>query len=126
MNIKILLISSIVILFLDFIFLSLIASSFSKIIFNIQKSPLKINYSIAIITYILMILALNYFILNKTKPKLIDAFLLGFIIYGIYETTNLATIQKWSYKLALIDTLWGGILFYLTTYLTCKILNIVK
>ena len=121
MNIKILIISAVIMLLLDFIFLSLISKYFSKMLYNIQKKPLKIKYSIATITYIIMVFALNYFILQSPKPKLLDAFLLGFIIYSIYETTNLATIKNWSYYLAIIDSLWGGILFSLTTYLTSKI-----
>ena len=123
MNIKIIIISAIIILLLDLIFLSLISSQFSNMLYTIQHTPLKINFTIATITYIFMIFALNYFILQYKNPKIMDAFILGFIIYGIYETTNLATIKKWSYKLSIIDTLWGGILFYLTTYFTLILSN---
>jgi len=47
-----------------------------------------------------------------------DAFLLGVFVYGVYETTSLALLRKWRPTTVLIDTLWGGILFALTTYLT--------
>ena len=133
MNINIIGLSAGIMLLLDFAFLSLISGYFSKMLYQIQKSPLKVNFGVAGITYLLMVFALNYFILQKSgiksrmqsKLPIIDAFLLGFVIYGIYETTNLATITNWSYKLALIDTFWGGTLFALTTYFTCKILHLI-
>lgn len=125
MNSKIILFSSGIMFLLDLAFLSLISSYFSKMLYQIQKSPLKVNFGVAIITYLLMIIALNYFILQTPKKnKILDAFLLGFVIYGIYETTNLATIKNWSYNLALIDTFWGGTLFALTTYFTLLFINI--
>jgi uncharacterized membrane protein len=50
-----------------------------------------------------------------------DAFLLGLVIYGVYETTNWALFSKWSPMSVIIDTLWGGILFAATTYVTTRI-----
>jgi uncharacterized membrane protein len=59
---------------------------------------------------------LYYFIIKENKSVL-DAFILGFCTYGIYETTNLSLLNKWDYNIALIDTIWGGILYALTTYI---------
>ena len=36
----------------------------------------------------------------------------------VYETTNKAILKDWSWKTVMIDGIWGGILFALTTYLT--------
>ena len=66
------------------------------------------------------IFGINYFII-KPKRSISDAFLLGLVIYGTYETTNWAIFTKWSVKTVIIDTLWGGILFALTTHLTYMI-----
>jgi uncharacterized membrane protein len=33
--------------------------------------------------------------------------LLGLMAYGTYETTNLATLKDWTWKLLAIDTSWG-------------------
>ena len=33
--------------------------------------------------------------------------LLGLMAYGTYETTNMATLKDWSWKLVAIDTGWG-------------------
>jgi uncharacterized membrane protein len=48
------------------------------------------------------------------------AFILGFVIYGIYELTNAAIINKWGWKYVVMDTLWGGILYALVTYIALK------
>jgi uncharacterized membrane protein len=62
---------------------------------------------------------LNYFILHAHN-KVMDAFILGLVIYGVFENTNLALFKKWP-TMVILDTLWGGILFASTTY----ILNIM-
>jgi uncharacterized membrane protein len=74
----------------------------------------------AIICYILLIFGLYYFIL-KDHRSILDATLFGIVIYGVYESTNYATLKNWTLKILLIDTLWGGVLMGLTTYLTYKI-----
>ncbi len=61
-------------------------------------------------------MGLNYFII-KPKRSISDAFLLGLVIYGVYETTNWAIFNKWSVKSVIIDTLWGGILFASTAFI---------
>jgi uncharacterized membrane protein len=70
----------------------------------------------AIIAYLLLSYSLYYFIIIK-KLSLNDAFILGIMIYGIYNTTNYFTINNYSLEVAIKDTLWGGILFYLIIYI---------
>ena len=50
-----------------------------------------------------------------------DAFILGVVIYGVYETTNYALFDKWSLKAVILDTIWGGSLFALTTMILQRI-----
>lgn len=33
--------------------------------------------------------------------------LLGLVVYGVYDLTNLATLKAWPVKLALVDMSWG-------------------
>jgi uncharacterized membrane protein len=110
-------ISSLILLILDGIFIYFMSRTFSSQIFDIQRSPLHINIVGAIICYGFLIFGLHYFILRKHKSVL-DAFLLGLVIYGVYETTSLALLRKWRLTTVFIDSLWGGILFGLTTYFT--------
>ncbi|QCB47098.1 DUF2177 family protein [Hydrogenophaga sp. PAMC20947] len=34
--------------------------------------------------------------------------LLGLVVYGVYDLTNMATLKTWSLKLALVDATWGA------------------
>lgn len=36
--------------------------------------------------------------------------LLGFIAYGTYEATNLATLKGWTFGMLVLDTAWGAAL----------------
>jgi uncharacterized membrane protein len=111
-----LLVSAIVFITLDFVYLNVIKGYFDNQIKSVQGSPIKINYLGAALCYILLIVGINYFII-KPRKSVSDAFLLGIIIYGVYETTNLALFKNWSILTVIIDTLWGGLLFASTTYI---------
>jgi len=114
---NIIIISSIILLVLDTIFIYFMSSTFTSLIYDVQRSPLQINIYGVILCYIIIILGLNYFIIQR-KKSVLDAFLLGILVYGVYETTSLALLKKWKPITVIIDTLWGGILFALTTYFT--------
>jgi len=111
-----LLVSAIVFVCLDFVYLNFFKDHFNKQVQDIQGSKININYLAALICYIFLIMGLNYFII-KPKRSISDAFLLGLVIYGTYETTNWAIFNKWSVKSVIIDTLWGGILFASTAFI---------
>lgn len=115
----------ILLVLIDYIYLNAISSFFNKQIFNIQKSPIKLRFSGAIICYVLLVFGLYYFIISQNK-KVFDAFLLGLVIYGVYESTNYALLKDWKFSTLVIDTLWGGILFALTTYFTYKINKLIQ
>ena len=109
-----------ILILLDSIYFYVNKDFFSKQILDVQGTPVSLNVFAAFLCYITLALGINYFILRE-KKSLLDAFLLGTLIYAVYETTNKATFKKWTYKIVLIDTLWGGILFTLTTFIMRKI-----
>jgi uncharacterized membrane protein len=111
-----LLLSAIIFVVIDFIYLNLTSKYFSNQIKIIQGSPIKMNFLATLLCYIFLIFGINYFII-KPNRSVQDAFLLGLVIYGVYETTNMALFSKWSWLTVFMDTLWGGILFALTTYI---------
>ena len=115
-----LLISAIIFVVLDSIYLNLIKDYFVKQINLVQGSPIKIDFLAILLCYIFLIFGINYFIIQPNR-SIQDAFILGIIIYGVYETTNKALLTKWSWLTVIMDTLWGGILFALTTYIIKKI-----
>ena len=111
-----LLISAVVLLCIDFLYLNFAQSYFHRQIQSVQGSALKINYLGAALCYVLLITGINYFII-KPRRSVSDAFLLGIVIYGVYETTNYALFKNWSIFTVLLDTVWGGLLFASTTYI---------
>ena len=105
---------------IDFVYLKLISSDIKQVIFDVQKSKMKFRLVPAVLCYIALIVLLNYFILNTEytrNKKIFNAFLLGLCVYAVYEMTNYAILENWTLKIVIIDTLWGGILFALTTFL---------
>jgi uncharacterized membrane protein len=111
------LISTVVLLILDGIYIYLTKNMFADQITNIQRVVMQLKPLGAIVCYALLIAGINYFIIQRNRT-ILEAFMLGVLIYGVYESTNYATLKKWTYELAILDTLWGGSLFALTTYIT--------
>ena len=119
-----LLVSAIVFVVIDSIYLNLISKYFSNQVKAVQGSPIKMNILATLLCYIFLIFGINYFII-KPNRSIQDAFLLGLVIYGVFETTNMALFSKWSWLTVIIDTLWGGILFALTTYIVQKFTSFI-
>lgn len=113
---------ALIMLFLDFIYLSITTNFYKNLIENIQKEKFKIKLIPTIFCYIFLVFSLYYFIL-KDKRKVFDAFILGLCIYAVFELTNFAIFNKWNIQAVFLDTIWGGILFALTTYLTYKLVK---
>jgi uncharacterized membrane protein len=111
-----LLVSAIVFISIDFVYLNLIKDYFQKQIQIVQGSQPKMNFLGAALCYIFLITGINYFIIKPHK-SVKEAFLLGIVIYGVYETTNYALFKNWWLTTVFLDTLWGGILFAITTYI---------
>ena len=115
--IKKILISTIVLLILDFIYISVNMNKFQEQVITIQRVIMQIKPVGVFICYVALIFALYFFILRNKRP-VYEAFLLGLVIYTVYDSTNYAMFKKWSPSLAIMDALWGGILFALTTHIT--------
>jgi uncharacterized membrane protein len=115
-KITILLFSAVILLSLDFIYLNLTKSVFQTQVFKIQHGVMNVKLIPAILCYFLLVIGLNYFILQPHRT-ILEAFLLGFIIYGVFDSTNLAIFKNYEWNVAIMDTVWGGILFALTTWI---------
>ena len=116
-NLKDFIIIGLIVLVLDFIAFKLfITAHFSKLIKQVQHSDMSVNYFGAGFAYLFITLTIYIFII-KGNLSLLHAGLLGFFIYGIYETTNFSILKDWTILTILIDSIWGGILFFTTTFL---------
>ena len=114
---------SLTMLALDAIYLTSMKSWFNKQVIAVQGSPIQMRIIPTIVVYFFLLLALYYFIIREKRTPF-EAFVLGISIYAVYEFTNYAILAKWSPISVAIDTLWGGVLFYLTTLIYYKYLNI--
>lgn len=79
----------------------------------------------AMVAYLILSLSVYYFIIKKSSNITTDSLMLGFVIYGIYNATNLATLKNYSVKVSIVDTLWGSFLTFLISNLSKSILNII-
>ena len=120
--IKQFLIGSLVLLVIDYFYLNLTSSYFAKQVLDVQKSPMQIDYLGAVVAYIFMSIGLYYFILKENKTPY-EAFLLGLVIYMTFDGTNKAILKQWTWQTLLLDGIWGGVLFGLTTYITQTIVD---
>jgi len=117
------LIAAIVLVALDGVYLNLIKGHFNSQIKAVQGSDISVNYIGAGLTYVILIFAINYFIIQRNRSP-IDAAYLGFCIYGVYELTNYALLKNWSLTTVFIDTLWGTLLFFITAFVVNKITSL--
>lgn len=124
------LIISMVLVFLDFIWISFNMVSYSNTILKIQKTELEPRIEHTIIAYIIILfsviyVAIPFTVLNIKKGEAIENKLLkslmyggavGFSIYGIYNFTSLAIYKDMDATVGILDTLWGTTLYTLTTF----------
>jgi len=119
-NLKKLIVSTILLLCIDAMYIYSSKKMFEDQIVKVQRVVMQLRWEGALLCYLVLVFGINYFIIQPRK-SVYDAFILGVVIYAIYETTNYATLKKWSETMVIMDSLWGGILFALTTYLTYEI-----
>ena len=115
-----LLISAIVFITIDTFYLNSMKGYFDEQIKQIQGSGIQMNLYAAILCYISLVFGLYYFIIKDNK-SLYQAFLLGLVIYSVYEFTTWSLLKNWKMQTVIIDSLWGAILFTLTTAIVYKV-----
>jgi len=113
-------IPAIVLLITDILWINVIMKHpYNQMIRNIQLQPMKVNYISALLAYIAMVIIL--IIIIRKNFTLLETFITGLCIYAVYDFTCGAVFSKWDFKLALLDILWGGIVFTLAVYISNKI-----
>lgn len=103
-------------LLLDTLYFSIMYRYMNKTIEKLQRKPMMIRYSSALVCYLAMTVLFVYFIVLQ-KRTIREAFFLGFLVYLIYETTNFAILKDWPLTLVWIDSIWGGILFMIVAFI---------
>lgn len=111
-----LLLLAVVVLVLDLAFLWSMRSYFNSQIRAVQGSNMAMNYIAAGLCYLVIIGCIYRFII-MSGASILDAALLGWSIYLIYELTNKALFTNWAWLTVAIDGLWGGVVFAASTYI---------
>lgn len=102
-------------LVIDFIWLKYIALSF----YREQVGHLmldKPNLGIALLFYLFYVVGVVVLAVNPALEKgqwmtaALYGGLLGFVAYGTYDITNLATLKSWPPIVAVVDMIWGTVL----------------
>jgi len=119
--------SAVLVIVIDSIFLSNMAPYYNQLVLKTTTNPLTFNFSFAIPAYLFIVFGLWYFVIHQNDifnwQAVINAAILGWVVYGVYEFTNAGIIKGWNEPVIYVDVLWGGVLYGLSTYLTYSILN---
>jgi uncharacterized membrane protein len=117
-DIKMLLATAFVLVGLDAIVISLVMKPlFDRQVQLVQGSVLAVDPIAAVLSYLVLVLGVYIFLVAERKT-LLEAFLLGVFVYSTYELTSKSILRQWKWQTVVIDSLWGGTLFALTTGLT--------
>lgn len=112
---------SIILLTIDLIYLKLIGGKpFVDMVNQIQNKAVVLDKTYAFMSYLLLIVAMHRFIIQK-KESNVNAFILGSLIYGVFDFTNAALFTNYNIMVGIQDTIWGGMLFMITNIIFNKL-----
>ncbi len=122
-------VSALTMLVLDAIYLYFLGGPpFARMIESIQKSRLKLNLYGVIASYMFLLFGLHYFVLSREASRaspsaavIRDAALFGLVVYGVFDSTNIALFSKYETGPAIADTLWGAVLMAATASLVLSV-----
>jgi uncharacterized membrane protein len=106
----------IVLLLVDSVYLYFLGDWANTMVVKIQRLYSPVRYFAAAVVYLFLALGLTYFIIEP-KKNMFDAALLGLIVYGVFDFTNLALFKHYDLRFALVDTIWGAALLGITTWI---------
>ena len=74
----------------------------------------------AVGAYSVILFSWYYFVFQNIKKQskkksIIDSAVLGLCMYSLFDFTNMAIFKNWDLKTVIIDSIWGSILYTLTT-----------
>ena len=81
------------------------------------------RWGAAILVYLLIPAGVMLFVRPLLEPQATpwQAFIwgavFGLVVYGVYDLTNLAVLDKWTLRVTIADMLWGGVLCGTTSLL---------
>ena len=76
-----------------------------------------------ILCYLTLAFGIYYF--GVKQNSYLNAALLGFVVYGTYNFTNLATIKNYEIKTGAVDIVWGTTLCFLVTAISLPVIKML-
>ncbi len=122
-NLKLYFLTLVVFFLVDIVWLGFISNNLYKTYLGHLMAP-KVNWYAALIFYFIFIAGLLFFVINPALGKeslkyaIIAGGFFGFITYGTYDLTNLATLKDWPLNITIIDLIWGTFLNAATSGIT--------
>lgn len=110
-------VASVIFILLDLLWFSLMGGFFRSEIGSIARLSPNGEWNVrilpAVLVYVLMAVGLVALVLPQAvglpQAALFGA-LFGFVAYGIYDLTNLATLSAWTWRFSVVDMTWGTVL----------------
>ena len=115
------LISALIFLIVDVIWLSFSVKSFYRPNIGHLLLETPVMWA-AILFYLIYVIGLAVVIIEpsldyqNTQKFIIKTFMFGLVAYGTYNLTNMATIKGWSPNVVFVDMIWGGSLTTFSSY----------
>lgn len=93
------------------------------------KMP-RFNFVAAVVTYLILVVGFVFLVpprvkmigkiknsWERIKKSLMVGGMLGFVIYGTFNGTNMSIFENYTLKMAVTDTIWGTFVFTLITFI---------
>jgi len=112
----------VILVLIDSVYLFVTKSIFGEMVAKIQRTAIQMRLEGAVVVYLLLAVALYYFIV-KPGLSVWKAGLLGLVIYGTFDFTNYAMFKNYDLKIAIMDTVWGSLLFMATVLFQKQLLQ---
>ena len=133
-NIKSFLIAFFLFIVFDYLWLGIVMKDFNMRqlaeIGRIENGVFSMHYPAALATYVLMALAVPLFVLPKLSKSdsvfkfFLTGALMGLIIYGVFDMTNLAILKNYPLAFIAPDMAWGAFVFGIVTVITSKFIKL--
>jgi uncharacterized membrane protein len=125
----------VVILVIDCIWLYINKNNYNNLVKKIQGFDIQLNLIGTFLSYLCVIAGLFIFSIpmikyeyakqekQEEKQKLLILLsikyggLMGLIIYGVINATNIAIFKNYNINIAMMDTIWGFVLYSFSAYL---------
>lgn len=98
---------------------------------NYVDGSLIMNWPAALLTWALLVIGLQFFVLPLVKDEAYSSAALygavyGLVVYGVYQLTNYAFMKDWPFNLVVIDMTWGTLVHMIMAVVLVYLQSLIK